>query len=221
MHKIHHDTRIFMDKIAEFDKTTNTIYTKKPAYVFENAAALITFLAKHTRLTYHKTYSCIYIEEQNLTGTDLTAIHESRMTNDGLYTETHYILKPYWFHDKNNTTIDIRKFLPDVIRQLQSRTKTPYVIPAPMHTKTHTACRIKKETYVQTIKHNYTENYETDDTIITIPYRKTDNSHSSISRHSTGWKSKKHKKQWMHNQIEKDKHTANKIRKKGCTYIQP
>lgn len=205
------DTRIFLTEIAGYDPTTHTVYTNKPDIVFEHASALIDFLIRNTRLNYYKrNYECIYMTEQNLTGNDTTAIYETRSTGDSLYTERHETLKKYWFHDKKNRTIDVRIFMPTIVKKLKYGYKPAYNRSRQYPKKRyHTHIRYKKETYIQTVKHDYPVEYELNGCTYKLQPRKRDLTHSSISARSSGWKNNKYKRQWMHNQ------------NKGCDCTQP
>lgn len=218
------DTRIFMTEVADYDKKSKTVYTKKPDLIFQNTAELVDFLICKTKLYNQNNYECLYVTEQNITGNDISSFREAKIANNNkIYITTHQMLKRYWFHDKNNKTIDIRNLMPIVVNKIKSGYYPYYSLKHSTHKrKYHSHLRHKRETYRQTIKQQYDTEYEIGEFVYKLHPRKRDLTHSFVSRRSSGWKNNKYKCQWMHNQIQKDIHAANKTKKnKGCGSSQP
>lgn len=231
-----------MDTIADFDPNTNTFYTDpyKPTIIFQNLYELILFLATKTKTNQYNDpsrWDFPYYNDQNLTGTDTTVYRESVYTGSDMRERKTTVLKRFWFHDAHNRTIDIRRFHDQIVKMVYQNIKKPYTYKRPIKNRTrttsHTTAKIRNNVHKKrTLTHAYKIIDEYNEQTYVIPIKPKDKrlqfywSDDFIMQKSTGWKTKKYKYQWEHNQAAKDTHAANYKKKhiydtKGCESSQP
>jgi hypothetical protein len=223
--------KITMRYVRNYDPKTKTFIadeTKKPI-TFDTKEQLIHTMARYTDTNesdnpdewYNK-----FIKYQNLTGTDTSVIKN----------EENEILARYWndivFINEDGNIVDIRQYWPEIVKTIYAvKSENIKILPSPIkkwhwkhhgpHPKWHTFCTYRNHVkYGQTIR-NFSQTEEYADEKFEVKIRPKFKNRVLIGywwddfmrQGSTGWKQHKHKKQWEHRVIEKEKHNRNKQRK--------
>lgn len=220
-----------MSEICDYNSKTNTFYLTpgKPEIVFKNKTHLIHTIARYIDKNNSddpNNWLSNWINRQNMTGTDIVVY--TNEYNEPVYTA----YRDLWFHTEDNKTIDIRNFWPEIVktvRAIDSGMIKPYPSPIKRFYWKRHGIRPTSHTYS-----NYRYNirigrlakfatavydYEDENYKIHLRPRGRDLEMKTVwwddfgRRNSTGWKTKKYKKQWEHNVATKFFHDQNKARK--------
>lgn len=226
--------KIIMTYVSDYDPKTR-IYTRQEdrthsERVFKNKDELIRAIATYIDRNNSDDpdrWTSKWIESQNLTGTDIQAI---KTWDENVI---HYY-RNIWFHTESGSTIDIRDYWKDAVKlAIASDRKLIRLAEKPnlfwylsrRHHKTHpTSHRIRNFRNIngigRLIRYATAEvHYEDNKYTVRIRPRGRDLelrfcSWDDFYRNGTaGWKSKKHRYQWEHNVVTKERHKRNKIHK--------
>lgn len=214
MYTVNQNSKIIMTYVQSYNQDEEIFYVDyNKSMSFENEDALVLFLARCINDHFSR---CDYLDDQLLCPTDVTLDYNEY--GDVTYKES----KHYWFHTKDNRTIDIRpyykqaeKMVMDYKNGLIDDLSQPYYTRRRYYRgrKHYTVTRGRCVHYFSNLKKSYIDQ----DFDLSHYHIKNDKLKSwSIygwSRKSCGWKDKKYRKQWMHNAVEKEFHEKNKAKK--------
>lgn len=136
----------------------------------------------------------------------------------------------YWFHDAHGRTVDARQFWPEVVKAVRAgvnaKTEPPIWKFRRLWRKSHTGISGGQRGHIRAILRSVEAEtvYDEEDAVCgrIMPRGKGITTARFVddwdwfryrARHSTGWKEHKHRYQWEHNVIEREKHEKNRLRK--------
>lgn len=226
--------KIIMTHIVDYDAKTKT-YFRDPKHgdvVFDNIEHLIHTVAGYlNRVNPNRpeTWTSNWVENQNLTGTDVRTIVSVDYDLERVVVARYY--RNIWFHTEDGRTIDIRDYWQDIIeaaiaadRKLIKLKRSPIRRfhwkrrgPRPV---SHISVNYRDVNLGRLARYANAEvHYEDNDYSVDILPRGRDRLFrfvwwdDFIDVRSAGWKSHKHRHQWEHNVVEREKHKKNKARK--------
>lgn len=237
MYPIQKNPRIYLIDVVEYNKKTKTYFINGEKIVLKDENELIQLLVSTTNFHFSSNpinWTNEYVEWAMMSANDCVKWYDF---NGNISVQS----RRYLFYDADGRILDIRNYWEKALAYIKDNIKkekiSHYGLMCPLvrnplkkrcrfyrsHPKSHAgkARRYTKNmSYARTIRQNYDEVYEYNGYTYVVKAKPKNNigiyHYDHAARHSYGWKDKKLKKQWMHNEIEREKHMKNKS-KKQCS----